>query len=418
MKLLTRYNRVNIPATVLVLLISGFCYYYILSYELINQLDNDLKVEEQEIIDYVNTNKELPNPSSYKDQVVTFTPGRETVKRKFSSLKMNIGDDHEYETQRQIEFPIVVNKMEYKVTIRKSQEETDDLIKLMLMITISIILVLLLVLFIVNRFILNKLWKPFNTTLSELQQFNLSLGNRLNLDPTDITEFADLNNAVRVMSKKAGMEYDTLKSFTENASHELQTPLAIIRSKLELLMQTENLGEEQTEYIQSVYEACNRLSKLNQSLLLLTKIDNNQFTGKEELQPDIILTRILNNYEELILSKQITVTMKMDINSRIYMNEAVAEILLSNLVTNAIRHNIEKGSITISLETNQLIVSNTGRELLIDPNTLFERFKKESNDMGSLGLGLSMVKKICDQNGFAVSYSYADSIHSIRVVFK
>ena len=178
---------------------------------------------------------------------------------------------------RQLEFPLTVNGKLYRVDVRKSQEETEDLVQLILKITLAIVLVLLAALFIINRFVLNKLWRPFNSTLRQIKEFNVSGKNEVLLEKTNINEFAELNSAVDSMTKKASRDYNEIKSFTENASHEIQTPLAIIRSKLELLSQSENLNEDQMNAIQSISETTNRLSKLNQSLILLTKIDNRQF---------------------------------------------------------------------------------------------------------------------------------------------
>jgi len=272
---------------------------------------------------------------------------------------------------------------------------------------------LLLVLFIINRSLMGKLWQPFNNTLQQLKQFNLTGKNELQLENTGITEFADLNNAVHIMSTRVSQDYEALKSFTENASHEIQTPLAIIQSKLELLMQSDNLKEEQVKHIHSMHSACIRLSKLNQSLILLTKIDNQQFQEKTSIDIGNLIKKQLTNYEELIDVKQITVTASIDDGNTIQMNEVMAEILLSNLITNAIKHNMEKGRIEIVLKKQQLVIRNTGAELKTKPAELFERFKKDNQDSNSLGLGLSIVQKICEQNSFRIDYSFKDPMHIV-----
>jgi signal transduction histidine kinase len=414
MKLITKYNRVNIIATVIALLASGICYYFFIHYELINQLDKDLKIEELEINDYVHLNKSLPGESSYKDQKISFElSNKNTVPRKFASKNTFNREENEWEVIRELVYPIHVNGKDYKAIISKSQQETDDLIQLILLITSAVVILLLLVLFIINRFLLGKLWQPFNTTLQQLKQFNLTGKNELQLENTGITEFADLNNAVQIMSTRVSQDYEALKSFTENASHEIQTPLAIIQSKLELLMQSDNLREEQVKHIHSMHSACIRLSKLNQSLILLTKIDNQQFQEKSTVDIGDLLQKQLTNYEELIDVKQITVTARIDVDNTIEMNEVMAEILLSNLITNAIKHNIEKGRIEIVLKNQQLVIRNTGAELKTRPTELFERFKKDSQGAASLGLGLSIVQKICEQNSFRIDYSFKAPMHIV-----
>lgn len=419
MKLISKYNQVNIFATVIALLVSAICYYFFIRHELMSQLDKDLKVEEMEIADHVRLNQKLPTPSSYKDQTIAFElMNNPTLKRKFTSSNIFSKEENEWIPKRELVFPINVMGINYKVLISKSQQETDDLIQLILLITFTIVIVLLLALFFINRFLLTKLWRPFNITLQQLKAFNLTGKNMLTLENTNINEFADLNHAVSSMSKRVIQDYEALKSFTENASHEIQTPLAIIQSKLELLMQSDNLQEEQVGYIQTMHAACTRLSKLNKSLILLTKIDNQQFQQKELISPGNIIQRQIYHFEELIAAKQIAINLKTDPKITVSMNEAMAEVLFSNLITNAIKHNIEKGKIEIDLTTQQLTLSNTGPDLKTNPTELFSRFKKDNQDSSSLGLGLSIVKKICEQNNFTIEYNFAASIHTLHIQFQ
>lgn len=417
MRLLAKYNRVNILATILVLLVGGFFYYFILHYVLLDQLDSDLKVEEQEVIDYIKINRALPNAASYKDQKVEFELTNAPIKKTINSLSIFNNAEDEYVATRQLIFPVTVSDKMYKVSISKSQEETEDLITLIVSITLGIIALLLVVLFIINRFVLNKLWYPFNNTLNELKHFNLNSKKSLVLSNSNINEFRELNTAVTAMSNQVLRDYDSLKSFTENASHEIQTPLAIINSKLELLIQSENFTESQMLDIQTIHDEISRLSKLNQSLLLLTKIDNSQFQETEQVDLIKIINKHLNNYEELLTAKKITLTKNISDTYPVLMNETMAQVLISNLITNAIKHNIENGSIDITLNDNKLIVSNTGAALNNEPSQLFERFKKDKVNSESLGLGLSIVKKICDRYNFKIAYSYANKLHILAVVF-
>jgi signal transduction histidine kinase len=418
MKLLAKYNRVNIAATILVLLLGGLCYYFILKFVLIHQLDKDLKVEEQEVKDYVQRNNSLPNAANYKDQKVVFELTEATdTKRKIYSVNLYDTAEDEQQQGRQLIFTIQGAGKNYKVIITKSQQETEDLVRLIVLLTLAIVVLLLMVLFIINRFMLNKLWLPFNNTLQQLQQFNLSNKAGIQLKESNINEFKELNAAVTAMSNSVLKDYDALKTFTENASHEIQTPLAVIKSKLELLMQAENFSEAQMQYIQNIQEEISRLSKLNQSLLLLTKIDNQQFKDTEEVNLASVINKHLSNYEELITAKEITLTKNISNQKAVVMNKTMAGILVSNLITNAIKHNIDKGAIEILLNDDQLIVSNTGAALNTNPNELFERFKKDKVNSESLGLGLSIVKKICEQYHFKAGYQYANGLHTITISF-
>ena len=418
MKLLAKYNRVNLIATVIVLLASSVCYYFLIRSILISQLDKGLKVEQSEIKDFIKENNSLPEPTNYNDEQEEFIPvADEKVDRKFSSV--NIFNKHHKEDiwYRQLQFPASAGGKQYKILVRKSEEETDDLVELIVKITLGILFIFLATLFFINRFFLNKLWKPFNNTLQQIKQFNLSGKEKIQLEHSDITEFKELNKAVSTMTNRVSQDYDEIKSFTENASHEIQTPLAIIKSKLELLSQSENLNEEQMNIIQSVHEATNRLSKLNQSLILLTKIDNQQFKESEEVNISMLINKHLNNYEELISAKLITIKKNIAGNVNINMNETLAEIFVSNLITNAIKHNIDKGSIEISLTNKSLSISNTGLPLHGDPSELFERFKKDKVSSESLGLGLSIAKKICERYRYGINYIYSDPLHITTINF-
>lgn len=418
MKLLSRYNRVNVIATIIVLLISAIFYYFFIKSALVHQLDKNLRVEEKEITGYIQENHALPEPSYSKDEQELYSPvNDEKVIRKFSSIELYNKDHDENIDYRQLEFPVTVNGKIYKADVRKSQAETEDIVQLVLKITLAIVLLLLATLFIINRFVLSKLWKPFNSTLQQIKQFNVSGKNDVHLEPTAINEFAELNAAVYSMTQKATRDYNEIKSFTENASHEIQTPLAIIRSKLELLSQSENLKEEQMDAIQSISETTNRLSKLNQSLILLTKIDNRQFKETEKVNMSLLTLHHLSNYEELFHAKEISITKNIDEDIVLTMNETLAEILIVNLLINAIKHNIEKGLITIELNKNHLSIANTGKILNANPAIYFERFKKESASNDSMGLGLSIVKKICETYGFKICYTYEKMMHIIVVDF-
>ncbi len=417
MKLLAKYNRVNIPITIGTLLISSVAYYFILHLVLIHQLDKDLLIEKQEILNHVKEKGALPEASNYKDQQIKFTAiPYGNSKEKFLTDIVHEKNDDEQETFRRLDFPITVNDIQYTATVTKSQEETEDIVRLILWITFAVIAFLLSVLFVANRFLLGKLWQPFYNTLEQLKDFNLSSKNGIHLQKTDIEEFRQLNKTAIMMTEKVSNDYEALKNFTENASHEIQTPLAIIKTKLELLSQSETSGEKQIHIIESLNEAASRLSKLNQSLLLLTKIENRQFE-MSNIDLSSILSRYLENFEELAEAKHIIVIKNIRENESVEMNESLGGILISNLMSNAIRHNHINGKIEIKLYDGVLKISNTGTAPVNDTSVFFERFRKASSSNDSLGLGLSIVKKICELYDFQIKYAYHE-LHEVTIQFK
>ncbi len=419
MKLLSKYNRVNVVATIIVLLLSAVIYYFFIKAALIHQLDKSLIAEEKEVNDYVAENNRLPETSITKDEQEVYALANNNVERKFSSIKFHISNQrHENVHFRQLEFPVTLNGQMYKADVRKSQAEAEHLVQLILKITLIIVVILLVTLFLINRFILNKLWKPFNNTLEQIKQFNVSAEDGLHLEQTNIDEFVELNAVVSLMTKKARDDYNEIKNFTENASHEIQTPLAIIKSKLELLSQSERLQEDQMDTIQVISETASRLSKLNQSLILLAKIDNRQFSNSEEVNISSLLLRHLDNYEELFKARRIKLLTKIESDIKLLINETLADILITNLLTNSIKHNVEEGTVDINLSKDHLTMANSGGVLSEEPGSFFQRFKKESASNDSLGLGLSIVKKISDTYGFVTVYDYSNGIHTITINFK
>lgn len=428
MKLLTKYNRVNLVTTIVVMLITGFIYYQAISLILTNQKDTDLGVEEREIHEYTRLNHQLPQTFESNDQHITFSeaaPG--SVKRQFFNtmyFKKWRNDHHhphsqqvrgEYEAGRGLITAVTVGAKYYKVTIVESKVETEDLIRIIFIITITVILLLLIVLSITNRLILGRLWQPFHSIMRELRLFNVTDAKQIQGVETTVDEFAELNRAVLAMTTKAKHDYKDLKTFTENASHELLTPIAVINSKLDTLIQTENFSEHQSKILNDLYGAVSRLNRLNQSLLLLVKIENRLHQDDEKIDLKALVEEQLGQFEEIFQDKALKLTCSLD-NKEIYATRNLAEILLSNLLSNAIRHNYNGGQINISLTAEELVVSNTGEEAGLPGEKIFTRFHKSSGSEGS-GLGLTISRQICENFNFSLAYKFQPPLHIFTVKF-
>ena len=420
MKLLAKYNRINIIVTISVLLISSICFYVMIRHVLVSQLDEDLKLEEQEIVDFVKTNNTLPGQTNYEDQQIEFRKTTDIgTEKKFSSVMVQANADghKEEELYRQYAFSIAVKSESYRVFVRKSQEQTEELIKIIVWITLGIVVLLLCILFIINRFLLSRLWKPFDNTLLQLKQFNLSAKNIVQLQHTSTKEFAELNKTVQMMTDKAKQDYESLKNFTDNASHEMQTPLAIINSKLDVLIQDESLSEFQMRQLQGVYDALDRLSNLNQSLLLLTKIENSQFNEQENISLDDLVMEKLIQFEELSAAKKLVITTDIQ-QVNISGNKKLNDILIGNLLNNAIRYNVTGGSIAVKLTDEALLISNSSFLPALDSDQVFQRFYRHADTrQDGNGLGLSIVKQICAMAGYNISYSYFNNLHQFKIAF-
>jgi len=414
MKLFVKYNRVNIFASIFAFLLGSIGYYFIIRYVLIHQLDDTLKVEEAEILSFVQAKDQLPEPANYRDQKIRFTSADLPVKRKFINTTLFDPRHREDRYFRQLLFSVTVSGQAYTVSVSKSEDEARDLLGWVVLITIGVILLLMGILFLANRILLRRLWQPFYNTLGAIRTFNLSNRRSLPAHPaTPIDEFKELDAAVGQMTQKILKDYEMLKNFADNASHEMQTPLAIINSKLDLMIQDPALEEKHLRQLQAMYDAVRRLSKMNQSLLLLTKIENNQFADTDLVDLAPLIEEKLLQFEDLIRAKNLSVRSELD-HSGVRMNPYLADILLNNLLSNAIRHNQADGRFTIDLHDDHLDIGNTGPVFHFDPALIFDRFTKGPRSEGT-GLGLAIVRQICDNYGFALSYSFREPLHIIHI---
>jgi signal transduction histidine kinase len=217
-----------------------------------------------------------------------------------------------------------------------------------------------------------------------------------------------LNESVQNLLETNTGIYNSQKQFIENASHELQTPLAIGINKLELLAGDEDLSPDQIRKIGEIIEALRRLSGLNKSLLLLSKIENRQFIAEEDVEFNELFTRILSDFSDYVEYQHIKIDYQQKGNWKHRMNRDLAEMLVMNLLKNAIIHNRQGGELVIHLNENAFSVENTSQEPSMVSDTLFERFNKNSKKQNSTGLGLAIVKAITDVSGLKIIYSYTD----------
>lgn len=282
------------------------------------------------------------------------------------------------------------------------------------------ILLLLLVLVIVSAGLIPKyILAPFQRTLRVIQTFDVKQQSAMRLPDTQTSEFRELNVFLKKMTEKAREDYQSLKEFTENASHELQTPTAIIRGKLDLLMESE-IRDDQAILIAETQNALERLSRIHSSLTLLTKLENQEYEVTSPVCISALTRSTLAAFEELIQMKSLRLETKITEKIYVSLHPALADLLLTNLVSNAIRHNVvpagsDCGWIMVELTQEGLVISNSGREPQVPVMELFERFKKANPGGDSIGIGLAIVRQICDLNHFTIDYQYLSGVHSIAI---
>jgi signal transduction histidine kinase len=415
MKLLQKTNRTYFLVSGTAFIIAGVVFYYVISLFFKDQLNEKLHHDIKNITRSIKKSGAIPN-------YYPFIEIREVSKRPEQSFRtvdtliFNVFENRNIPF-RQISLISVINDKEYFIAARDTLIEEDDLLEVIAITTGLVFVLLLAGLYFINRKLSMKIWQPFYKTLDELKEFSHDKpGFRLSSE-SDLYEFTELNKTLEKLTKKVISDYQSLKRFTEDASHEIQTPLAVIQSKLETLMQYHGLKKEQAELINSAYVFTLRISKLTKTLLLLTKIANDQFPEKRAINLSELLDDKIKMFEDHILEKSLTLNKEVKPDCTLETNFFLTESLIINLIGNAVKHNITDGKINIKLDKNHFEISNSGEPLPVSASKLFDRFYKADKSSDSPGLGLAIVREICRLNKWEINYIYEDNLHKVTVKF-
>jgi len=415
MRLLQKTNRTYFLISGTVFIIAGVVFYIVISFFFKDQLNEKLFHDMKNITRCIKRNGIIPNYYPFID--IREVPAQS--ERSFKIIDTLIFDSFERREIlfRQISQICIINGKEYFIAGRDTLLEEDDLLEVIAIVTGSVFILLLVSLYFINRKLSLKIWQPFYNTLDELKEFSYDRpGFKLSSD-SQLYEFTELNKTLEKLTQKVISDYQSLKRFTEDASHEIQTPLAVIQSKLETLMQYPGLKKEQAELINSAYVYTLRISKLTKTLLLLTKIANDQFPEKRAINFSELLREKIKMFEDHILEKSLTINEEIRPECILETNFFLAESLIINLIGNAVKHNIIGGKINIKLDKNHLEISNSGEPLPVNASKLFDRFYKTDKSSDSPGLGLAIVSEICRLNKWEINYIYKDDLHKVAVNF-
>ena len=303
----------------------------------------------------------------------------------------------------------------FEVAVYTPTIEKKDLRQAIFQLLVGLFVSLLVAILLINVWVFRRSMRPFYRLVDWLDHSRLGKKNVPLENPTHTTEFRKLNEAVMRYATHSEEVFEQQKQFIGNASHELQTPLAICQNRLEMLMEDETLSEPQMEEILKTYQTLEYVSKLNKSLLLLSKIDNSQFVETSEVCINEVLHRYVDDYCEVYDYRGIRLTVEEKGEFRIRMNETLAVVLVTNLLKNAFVHNIDKGEIRIVITSSGIRFGNTGSGEPLDGKRIFERFYQGKKKEGSTGLGLAIVDAVCRQYQLRVSYSAVDGMHCFEI---
>ena len=293
--------------------------------------------------------------------------------------------------------------------------EKKDLIEAIFYLVLTLYVAILLAIILINVWVFRKSMKPLYVLLRWLEDNRLGRKRTELRNPTNVTEFCQLNDAVNAYASHSEEVFEQQKQFIGNASHETQTPLAICRNRIELLMEDESLKEEQIDELAKTLQTLEHVTRLNKSLLLLSKIDNNQFGEETHVVMNDVLKHFLEDYKDVYEYRNIDVDMTEEGQFEVDMNEMLATMLVTNLLKNAFVHNTDGGNIKVSFSSDAMEFSNTGDDAPLDPQRIFDRFYQGKKREGSTGLGLAIVHSICLQSGLQIKYEYRDGMHCFRV---
>lgn len=334
---------------------------------------------------------------TYRDEMVFITEKSETEPARVLITIFRTEDERYME--------LVV----YTPTIEKL-----DLLRAILGWIIFLYVLLLLIILSINIWVFRKNMKPLYVLLKWLDSSQLGKKNEPLENTTKITEFRKLNAATMAFAERGEKLFEQQKTFIGNASHEMQTPLAICRNRLEMLMEDETLTEHQLNELIKTHQTLENLTRMNRSLLLLCKIENGQFADTRSVCLNDILAYYLDDYKEVYVYRNITVTVTTDSSFCVEMNDSLVSVLVTNLLKNSFVHNIDGGFIYIKITANTFEISNTGEKPL-DRERIFERFYQGQKKEGSTGLGLALVDSICKANHLKIDYTYVENRHIFTI---
>jgi len=311
---------------------------------------------------------------------------------------------------------IKINNQNYVLVVETNVEETEETVAYIAMVTLLFFLILIVGFWILNRRLSKKIWQPFQDTLQKLKSFQLNSQKQIEFQETDTIEFAELNATLDKLLQHSITTYKNQKEFTENASHELQTPLAVLKNKLDILLQSNDLTERQYHIAEEMNKALIRSSRINKNLLLLAKIENSQFNNSELISFDTLVVQSMDALQEHFKEKNISIGSDIQPDVELKGNSGLTEVLINNLIINAIRHTSPGGAIRVALSKSGFEVRNSGGQAL-NPDLLFKRFSRMSADNSGSGLGLSIVQEVCKLHRWWVTYNFENGEHIFSVTF-
>jgi len=418
MKLVYKNIIINTIISVFILFLGEFSLYFFLKNKLEKETVEHLFLERHFMIKQLKNGVNIDYFKHNVGDVIEIKTISEVqyTTPKFEKIEIEEEWEEESFTSQKIIFDVLQNDKAYRVSILKTIDEDEDLTNNTSLVIFISGLCMLTVLVVINVFVYYKLFSPIYKLIKDIKSFSVQKMQRIEPPKTSTEEFAMLSEEISKMSEKMISDYMSVKEFTENITHEIQTPLAVINSKIERCLQDENLSSEQAILLSDAAKSVTKLFNINKGLTLLSRLDNKQFNNPITINLSNLIKQRLHYFSDFIENKNISVTENYTQEIVVYMKESLLEILIDNLIKNAIQHNLQNGNILIATKNNVFSVSNTGLVPKDSTEKYFDRFNSQSQNQ-SLGLGLAIVKKIVEYYDYKISYNYNNDLHLIAVDF-
>lgn len=407
-------------ALILILSLWAVFFYMAVMAEVNDEVDDSLEDYAEILILRALSGEELPTKNSgSNNQFYLYEVSEEYA---LSCPHISYRDEMVYITDKGEEEPARVlmyifqkeNGQYMELVVYTPTIEKADLLKAIMGWIVFLYALLLLMIIFLNAWVFRKNMKPLYKLLDWLDRYRLGHANEPLDNPTRIYEFARLNESLRSSVERSEQQFEQQKLFIGNASHEMQTPLAICKNRLEMLMEDDRLTEYQMGELMKTYHTLENLSRMNKSLLLLCKIDNGQFADIRLVSLNEVLGRYVNDYQEVYAYKKISVDISEEGVFEAMLSDALSVVLVTNLLKNAFVHTRPSGRIHVCISAREFCIANTGEQAL-DTEHLFERFYQVKRKEGSTGLGLALVDSVCKAHRLRIRYNYEEGMHKFCV---
>ena len=420
MKLLNYTTSYLSISFLIVISIWATIFYYAMLDEIYDSIDDGLDNQKGLVIQKAARDSTLLNKKGFEesDYSIIRIPAKKatTFNDVYIDTSMYMQNEKSFEPVRMLKTVFIQDGRYYQLQIVTSMVEEDDLIEELLYALLWLYLGMIITILVLNNFLLKRIWRPFYRLLTTLKNFRLEDPLPIKYESTKVDEFKLLNETIQKLLQSNVDTYTSQMHFIENASHELQTPLAISINKLERLAEYNNFSKEELALLASALNNLERLTRLNRALLLLSKIENRQFSIELEINMNTLIRKIVEDFSDQLSYSSLAINVDEQESCIIKMNEDLAVVMVTNLIKNAIVHNHPNGFINITITKKSLVIVNSGIEKALNVKQLFNRFYKQQPSDTSTGLGLAIVKAITDLYQFKLSYSY-NNRHIIHVIF-